>query len=86
MTAKTWDAYDDENSDEADCFQVEAENAEDAAEEAAEKLDPLAGEFAKERTIMVREAGTDGWRKFRVTAEVTVQYWATEEEQQEDDE
>lgn len=78
MPIKRWEVYDAEETPE-DAVSVTEWDAEDAAKSAAQKLDHLEGEWQSERTMMVREEGSEGaWKRFEVTAECDVTYSASE--------
>ena len=79
---KTYKVYDPDTMSECDAEEFAATSPDNAAEEFAESSDGMDGECSEERTVMVAEVGSDEWRRFEVRSEVTVQYRATEIEQQ----
>ena len=82
---KTYRVYDPDTMSETEAEECVASSPGLAAEEFVEGEDGGDGEPTEDRTVMVAEVGSDEWRKFDVTCEVTVQYHATEIEQQDDE-
>ena len=82
---KTYKVYEPDTADECESLQFVASSPDHAAEQFAARLDGMDGGDTPERTVMVAEVGSDEWRRFEVRGEVTVQYRATEIEQQVDE-
>lgn len=75
-------AYDPDNCTEDDAHEIEALDAEDAAEQYAESSDRQSAEYTYAReggVVMVRAKGFDEpWVRYEVTGESVPQYHATE--------
>jgi len=70
--------YDPDTADECESLQFVASSPDHAAEQFAARLDGMDGGDTPERTVMVAELGSDGWRRFSVKGEATVRYYAKE--------
>jgi len=82
---KMYKVYDSDTADEIDAKEFAATSPDRAAEDFAESRDgDDGGEPTEERLVMVAEVGSDMWQQFEVRGEVTVQYHATEIEQQDE--
>ena len=72
-----WMVYDPNEGDESDAVEVEAWDAEDAAQFYAEDADVKSGEgWSERREVWVRKAGDAVWVKVVVYGEATVTYSA----------
>ena len=81
---KTYKVYDPDTMSESEAEECVASSPGLAAEEFVEGEDGEDCETTEVSTVLVAEVGSDKWRKFDVTCEVTVQYHATEIEQQDE--
>ena len=81
---KTYKVYDKYTGDAGNAVEFVASSPGCAAEEFAEDEDGDDCENDEVRTVMVAEVGSDEWQQFDVTCEVTVQYHATEIEEEDE--
>ena len=81
---KTYKVYDKYTGDGGNTEEFTASSPDRAAEDLAESRDETDGEVSEDRWVMVAEVGSDEWRQFDVTGEVTVQYHATENEEEDE--
>lgn len=72
-----WEARDDEGNDD-DWEVVRARDADDAAAKFAEESDSDS-DGPRERTVLVREKGSEDVKRFAITFEYSVDYYANEE-------
>lgn len=77
---KWFAVYDPSESSPEFAHELEAHDAGEAAEIRCHDLDGGRDGFREERTVLVRERGTDLWVKFDVVAEAVVEYSAYESE------
>jgi hypothetical protein len=72
-----WEARDADDCDD-DWEVIRAPDADDAATKYAEECDDGSGEGAHERTVLVRAIGSTDVKRFEITFDYSVDYYATE--------
>lgn len=77
---KWFEVYDPKESSPEFAHELEADNAGEAAEIVCHDLDGGSERFRDNRTVLVRERGSDRWERVYVEAEAVVQYTAYPDE------